>query len=136
GMHLSSFFVQGKSYLSLQPRLSARYLLSDDLSLKASYGRMSQYVHLLQSSYLSSPNDLWVPITKNVKPLSSYQFSAGLYSRYRGFDLSAETYYKKTSNQVEYRDGASILTGNSKWEDRIAQGIGTSYGLELMAKKN
>ncbi|MFA6794767.1 MAG: TonB-dependent receptor [Proteiniphilum sp.] len=136
GLHLSGFFVQGKSYLSAQPRLSARYLLSDDLSLKASYGRMSQYVHLLQSSYLSSPNDLWVPITKNVKPLSSYQFSVGLYGRYRGFDLSAETYYKKSSNQVEYKDGASILTGNSRWEDRVAQGIGTSYGVELMAKKS
>lgn len=136
GMHLSGFFVQGKSYLSAQPRLSARYLLWDDLSMKASYGRMSQYVHLLQSSYLNSPNDLWVPITKNVKPLSSYQFSAGLYGRYHGFDLSAETYYKKSSNQVEYKDGASILTGNSRWEDRVAQGIGTSYGVELMAKKN
>lgn len=136
GMHLSGFFVQGKSYLSLQPRLSARYLMSDDLSLKASYGRMSQYVHLLQSSYLSSPNDLWVPITKNVKPLSSYQYSLGLYGRYRGFDLSAETYYKQSSNQVEYKDGASILTGNSRWEDRIAQGVGTSYGVELMARKS
>src|SRR5690554_5146429 len=100
GIHLSGFFVQGKSYLSAQPRLSASYLLADNLSLKASYGRMSQYVHLLQSSYLSSPNDLWVPITKNVKPLSSYQFSVGLYGRYRGFDLSAESYYKKSSNQV------------------------------------
>ncbi len=136
GIHLSGFFVQGKSYLSAQPRLSARYLLADNLSLKASYGRMSQYVHLLQSSYLSSPNDLWVPITKNVKPLSSYQFSVGLYGRYRGFDLSAESYYKKSSNQVEYKDGASILTGNSRWEDRVAQGIGTSYGVELMAKKS
>lgn len=136
GLHFSGFFVQGTSYLSAQPRLSARYRLSDDISLKASYGRMSQYVHLLQSSYLSSPNDLWVPITKNVKPLSSDQIAAGIFGRHRGFDLSAEAYYKKSLNQVEYKEGASILTGNSKWEDRIAQGIGTSYGLELMAKKS
>lgn len=136
GVHLSGFFVQGKSYLSAQPRLSARYLLSEDLSLKASYGRMNQYVHLLQSSYISSPNDLWVPITKNVKPLSSYQFSAGVYGKYRGFDLSAETYYKRSTNQVEYKDGASLLASNTNWEDRIAQGIGTSYGLELMAKRS
>ncbi len=136
GMHLSGFFVQGKSYLSAQPRLAARYLLSEDFSLKASYGKMSQYVHLLQSSYINSPNDLWVPITKNVKPLSSHQFSAGIFGRYRGFDLSAETYYKRSTNQVEYKDGATILAGNTNWEDRIAQGIGTSYGLELMAKKS
>ncbi len=136
GLHLSGFFVQGKSYLSVQPRLSARYLLSSDLSLKASYGRMSQYVHLLQSSYLSSPNDLWVPITKNVKPLSSHQFTAGIFGRYHEFDLSAETYYKRSSNQVEYKDGANILAGNTNWEGRIAQGIGNAYGVELMAKKS
>ena len=136
GIHLSGFFVQGKSYLSAQPRLSARYLLSDNLSLKASYGRMNQYVHLLQSSYISSPNDLWVPITKNVKPLSSRQFTAGLFGRYGGFDLSVEGYYKKSSNQVEYKDGANILTGNTNWEGRIAQGKGTAYGVELMAKKS
>lgn len=136
GIHLSGFFVHGKSYLSAQPRLSARYLLSDDLSLKASYGRMNQYVHLLQSSYISSPNDLWVPITKNVKPLSSQQFTAGLFGRYGGFDLSVEGYYKKSSNQVEYKDGANILTGNTNWEGRIAQGKGTAYGVELMAKKS
>ncbi len=135
-MHLSGFFVQGKSYLSAQPRLAARYLLSEDFSLKASYGKMSQYVHLLQSSYINSPNDLWVPITKNVKPLFSHQFSAGIFGRYRGFDLSAETYYKRSTNQVEYKDGATILASNTNWEDRIAQGIGTSYGLELMAKKS
>jgi len=136
GVHLSGFFVQGKSYLSAQPRFSARYLLSKDLSLKASYGRMSQYVHLLQSSYFNSPNDLWVPITKNVKPLSSHQLSFGIYGKHRGFDLSAETYYKRSSNQVEYKDGASILTGNSNWEERVAQGIGISYGVELMAQKS
>lgn len=136
GVHLSGFFVQGKSYMSAQPRLSARYLLSKDLSVKASYGRMSQYVHLLQSSYLSSPNDLWVPITKNVKPLSSHQFTAGIFGRYREFDLSAEAYYKKSSNQVEYKDGVSILAGNTNWEERVAQGKGTAYGVELMAKKS
>lgn len=136
GLHLSGFFVQGKSYLSAQPRFSARYLLSKDLSLKASYGRMSQYIHLLQSSYLNAPNDLWVPITKNVKPMSSHQFTAGLFGRYHRFDLSAEVYYKKSANQVEYKDGVNILAGNTNWEDRIAQGNGTSYGLELMAKRN
>ncbi|WP_298645818.1 TonB-dependent receptor [uncultured Proteiniphilum sp.] len=136
GVHFSGFFVQGKTYLSLQPRLSTRYLLSENLSLKASYGRMSQYVHLLQNSYINSPNDLWVPITKKVKPLSSDQFTVGIYGRYRDFDLSAETYYKRSVNQVEYKDGANILTSNTNWENRVAQGIGTSYGLELMAKRS
>lgn len=136
GIHFSGFFVQRERYLSVQPRLSARYLLSEELSLKASYGKMSQYLHLLQSTYINTPNDLWVPITKNVKPLSSDQFSAGIYGRHRDFDLSAEAYYKRSVNQVEYKDGASLLTSNTNWEHRIAQGIGTAYGLELMARRS
>lgn len=136
GVHFSGFFVQGKSYLSAQPRISARYLLSDDWSVKASSGKMNQYVHLLQSSYISLPNDLWVPITKNIKPMTSHQFSTGIFGKYHGFDLSLEAYYKISRNQVEYKDGAKLLSGNLNWENRVAQGNGKAYGLELMARKN
>ncbi len=135
GLHLSGFFVQGRSYVSAQPRLSARYLLSPDFSVKASFGKMHQYVHLLQNSYLSAPTDLWVPVTRNIKPLSSHQFSAGIYGKYQGFDLSAEAYYKKSTNQIDYKDGVGLLTGNLNWEQRVAQGVGVSYGLEMMARK-
>lgn len=136
GVHFSGFFVQGKSYISAQPRLSARYLLSDNWSLKASYGKMNQYVHLLQSSYISLPNDLWVPITKNIKPMVSHQISTGIFGRYGGFDVSLETYYKISHNQVEYKDGARIFSGNLNWEDRVAQGNGKAYGVEIMARKS
>lgn len=135
GLHLSGFLVQGKTYLSVQPRVSARYLLTDDWSLKASYGKMNQYVHLLQSSYLSLPNDLWVPITKNIKPMVSHQFSAGLFGRWHGFDVSMEGYYKSSKNQVEYKDGANLFMSNLNWEQRVAQGLSKSYGMELMANK-
>ena len=135
GLHLSGFLVQGKSYMSVQPRVSARYLLSNDWSVKASYGKMNQYVHLLQSSYLSLPNDLWVPITKNIKPMVSHQFSGGVFGRWRGFDFSVEGYYKSSKNQVEYKDGVNFFASNLNWEQRIAQGLSKSYGLELMANK-
>lgn len=135
GIHLSAFLVQGKSYVSAQPRLSARYLFTDDWSVKASYGKMNQYVHLLQSSNISLPNDLWVPITKNIKPMVSHQVSAGVFGRWRGFDLSAEGYYKSSKNQVEYREGSHLLTGKLNWEDRVAQGLSESYGMEMMANK-
>ncbi|MDO5524074.1 MAG: TonB-dependent receptor, partial [Bacteroidia bacterium] len=135
GLHLSGFLVQGKTYLSVQPRVSARYLLTGDWSLKASYGKMNQYVHLLQSSYLNLPNDLWVPITKNIQPMVSHQVSAGVFGRWRGFDLSAEGYYKSSKNQVEYKDGANIFMSNLNWEQRVAQGLSKSYGMELMANK-
>ncbi len=135
GVHLSGFLVQGKSYISAQPRVSARYLFNDNWSVKASYGKMNQYVHLLQSSYISLPNDLWVPITKNIKPMVSHQVSAGFFGRWRGFDLSAEAYCKSSKNQVEYREGTHLLTGKLNWEQRIAQGLSQSYGMELMANK-
>ena len=135
GVHLSGFLVQGKSYLSIQPRVSARYLLSDRWSLKTSYGKMNQYVHLLQSSYISLPNDLWVPITQHIQPMVSHQLSGGLFGRWHGFDLSAEGYYKSSRNQVEYKEGSSLLSGNLNWEQRIAQGLSKSYGVEMMAGK-
>lgn len=135
GMHLSAFLVQGKSYISAQPRLSARYLFADDWSVKASYGKMNQYVHLLQSSNISLPNDLWVPITKNIKPMVSHQVSAGIFGRWREFDLSMEGYYKSSKNQVEYKEGSHMLTGKLNWEERVAQGLSKSYGVELMASK-
>lgn len=136
GVHLSGFFVQGKSYLSVQPRVSARYLLSDSWSLKASYGKMNQYVHLLQSSYISLPNDLWVPITKNIKPMVSHQISGGLFGRWHGFDLSLEGYYKSSKNQVEYKEGSFLLESNLNWEQRVTQGLSRSYGVEMMANKS
>lgn len=135
GIHLSGFFVQGKSYISAQPRLSARYLIADEWSLKASYGKMNQYVHLLQSSHISLPNDLWVPITKNIKPMASHQISAGVSGRSRGFDLSLETYYKSSENQVEYKENIQPFMGNLNWEERIAQGLSKSYGVEAMAAR-
>lgn len=135
GVQLSGFFVQGKSYISAQPRLSARYLLSDDWSIKASYSKMNQYVHLLQSSYISLPNDLWVPITKNIKPMISHQVSGGVYGRWRGFDISLEGYYKSSKNQVEYKEGSHLFASNLNWEERVAQGLSKSYGMEFMANK-
>lgn len=135
GIHVSGFFVQGKSYISAQPRVSARYLLSNDWSVKASYGKMNQYVHLLQSSYISLPNDLWVPITKNIKPMASHQVSGGIFGRWRGFDISLEGYYKSSKNQLEYKEGSHLFAGNLNWEERVVQGLSKSYGMEFMANK-
>lgn len=136
GIHLSDFLVQGKNYLSLQPRISGRYMLSENVSVKASYAKMNQYVHLLQNSIASLPNDLWVPITKNIKPMVSHQVSAGIYGAYKGYDLSMEGYYKKSKNQVEYIEGASYLELNTNWQEKVAQGNATAYGLEWLVRKN
>ncbi len=135
GAHISNFNVKKKNYLSIQPRLSARYLLTENLSLKASYAQMTQYLHLLQSSYLTLPNDLWMPVTNNIKPLVSHQLAGGVYWDYGQFNFSMEGYYKTSKNQMEYKEGAELFTAGKNWEERVTQGNGKAYGVEWMANK-
>lgn len=136
GLHLAWFNTEGKNYFSLQPRLSAKYTM-DGYSIKAGYSRMAQYVHLLSSSSVSLPMDLWVPITKNIRPVTSDQFSIGFYAdKLPGWEFSAETYLKLTNNILEYKEGTSSIMGASgDWEKNVEMGKGRSYGIEFMAEK-
>lgn len=137
GLHYSMFHVQKETYNSLQPRASMRWLLSDRVSVKAGYAAMSQYVHLLSNSNVSLPTDLWVPVTRRIKPMRSHQYSAGVFYNFRDLiDFSVEGYYKSMHNLIEYRDGASFLGSTSGWEDKVAMGEGWAYGLELLAQKS
>ena len=137
GLNYSTFTVNGKFYHALEPRLSSRLLITDNFSLKAGYAYMTQYVHLLSNSSISLPTDLWVPVTENILPEHSHQVAGGLYYELEGLcDLSAEGYYKRLSNLLEYREGSSFLTGTTSWESKVAMGDGWSYGLELMAQRS
>ena len=108
GVHYSTFTVEGKTYQSVQPRLSTSVMLASNLSLKAGYAYMTQYVHLLSNSSLSLPTDLWVPVTANIVPMNAHQVSLGaFYELPRLFDISVEGYYKSMDNLLEYKDGAS-----------------------------
>jgi hypothetical protein len=136
GLHYSSFIVQKQFYNSLQPRLGARILLNDKLSLKAGYAYMSQYIHLLSNSNISLPTDLWVPVTKRIAPMKSSQYSLGaFYNLLNLFDLSVEGYYKSMDNLIEYKDGASFLGSSTGWEDKVSLGRGWAYGIEFLAQK-
>lgn len=136
GLHYSAFYVQNQFYHSLQPRLSLRALLSDLLSVKASYAAMNQYIHLLSNSSLSLPTDLWVPVTKRIEPMKSHQYSVGVfYQLNKLFDLSIEGYYKSMNNLIEYQDGASFMSSASGWEDKVSAGRGWAYGVEFLAQK-
>lgn len=137
GIRLSLFSVDGKSYAGIDPRLSFSYMLTNKLSLKAGYTHMKQYIHLLSSNSLFLQNDLWVPVTKNISPMNSHQYSAGIfYALPWGFDLSVETYYKDMRNLLEYQDGASFLGYSSGWESKVESGKGRSYGLEVFLQKS
>ena len=136
GLHVSLFNTQGKSYFSVEPRLSAKVDLAQDWSAKASYSRMSQYVHLLTSSQVSLPLDLWVPITKDIAPETAVQYSLGFYySGLRGWEFSLEGYWKKMNNVLEYKDGVSFLFNSDGWENKVETGRGRAMGLELFIEK-
>ncbi|MDY6372098.1 MAG: carboxypeptidase-like regulatory domain-containing protein [Bacteroidales bacterium] len=136
GLSLSGFLVSGKFYPSLQPRLSGRFMLSDDLSLKAGYAYMTQYLHLLSTSNISLPTDLWVPVTRRIPPMGSHQVAAGLFYSRWGIDFSVEAYYKWMHNLMEYLPGSSFFGSSTGWEDKVCLGDGRAYGLELLAQKS
>ncbi len=136
GIRFSSFFVQGTGYYSAEPRLNIRIGFSDHFSVKAGYAMMTQYLHLLTSSGLVQSSDLWVPVTKNIKPQRAHQFSAGIaaYSG-RGYQLEVEGYYKIMHHVIEYKNGADFLNEDSNWENKVTMGEGDAYGFEFFLKK-
>ncbi len=136
GLHLSLFHVQKQNYFSLQPRLSVRYQLNKSIACKAAYTQMSQYVHLLSSTPISMPTDLWLPVTQNIKPMRSNQYSlGGYYTGIQGWEFSVESYYKDMRNVLEYKDGVSFLGSSSGWENKVEMGKGRSTGIEFMVQK-
>jgi hypothetical protein len=131
------FNVEKETYHALQPRASMRLLANDNLSFKAGYAAMSQNVHLLSNSYVSLPTDLWVPVTKRIKPMRSHQYSVGAFYNLKDIvDLSVEGYYKSMHNLIEYKDGATFLGSSTGWEDKVVMGDGWAYGIEFLAQKS
>ncbi len=136
GLRTALYHIDGKTYPSIEPRVGLRFMLHKDVAFKASYSYMSQYVHLLSSTSISSPTDLWVPVTKDIPPMRSMQVAAGLsYNILDQVELSVEGYYKRSKNLVEYKEGASFFGLSSGWEEKVAVGDGWSYGVELLLQR-
>jgi len=136
GAHFSGFFAESKFYNSFQPRFSTRYLLNTSSSIKASYVRMAQFIHLLTNAGLGLPTDLWVPSTDKIRPQESWQAAVGYFKKLgKSFELSAELYYKDMQGVIEYEDGASFLNTTTDWQDKVASGEGRSYGMEVLLQK-
>jgi hypothetical protein len=125
-----------KSYFNLEPRFSASYVLNEESSVKASYNRNTQNIHLISNSTSSSPTDLYVLSTKNIKPEIADQVSGGWFKNFREnkYEFSAEVYYKWLQNQIDYKNGAQLLL-NQDVESQLTYGSGRAYGLELFLKK-
>lgn len=125
-----------KTYVLPEPRFSLSYLLSDKASLKASYARNAQYLHLISNSTSASPTDKWTPVNNIIKPGISDQVALGYYQTFAdgAFECSTEAYYKYLQNQVDYKDGGNVFT-NDAIETQLLFGQGRAYGLELLFRK-
>ena len=137
GAGYAGFSVNNRYYNSLEPRLSARFLVTDELSVKTGYAYMTQYVHLLSNNVINLPTDLWVPVTDKVEPEHSHQWALGAAYSVDGLaDFTLEGYYKQMDNLLEYKEGSSYMSGDTDWQNKVAMGKGWSYGLELMAQRS
>jgi hypothetical protein len=126
-----------KTQGGLEPRIALNYMLSSQSSVKASYNRMYQFLHLLTNTTTTTPVDLWLPSSNNVKPQISEQVSMGWFRNFSDneFETSLEVYYKDLKNQIDYKNGADLVF-NSTVESELVFGRGWAYGAELMLKRN
>ena len=126
------------SYTNLEPRASVKIQTGPKTSLKMSYNRMSQYIHLISNTTASNPLDVWKPSTNNVRPQIGDQYALGIFKNFgpnNDYELSVEGYFRDTKDQIEYIDGADILI-NEFLEADLLSGIGRAMGLEFYLKKN
>lgn len=125
------------SFNNFEPRFSLSYLLSDESSVKLSYNRMAQYLHLLSNTASPTPLDVWAPSGRFIKPQLLDQFAAGYFKSIKGGDYSLETevFYKDIQNRIDYINGANLIA-NNEIETVILNGQARAYGLEVLFKKN
>ncbi|HSI74722.1 MAG TPA: TonB-dependent receptor [Lunatimonas sp.] len=126
-----------KTYLGLEPRLAARYLLSESLSLKGAYNRNFQYIQIATNNSAGLPIDRWMPAGTYVSPIRSDQVSLGIFKNLSNnqFELSMEGYYKDFDQIIDLKQGAEILFTDNL-ETEILSGLGWAYGAEFMLRKN
>ena len=125
-----------KTYHAPEIRLSARYSLRENLSLKAGFNTMHQYIHKVSNTSIMSPTDIWKLSDLNIKPQSGWQVATGIYyeTPRKEYELSAEVYYKHISDYLNYRNSAVLLM-NHHLETDVISTKGKAYGIELQAKK-
>ncbi|MBN2890342.1 MAG: TonB-dependent receptor [Bacteroidales bacterium] len=137
GGRFSNYLVDKKLFMAFEPRILANYKVNTKTSVKASFTQSHQNIHLLTSSTVGMPVDLWVPATSIAKPELSTQYSIGFYQILKkDLILSIEGYYKTMNNLISFSEGLSYYGAAQNWEQKIeTEGIGTSYGLEILAEK-
>ena len=126
-----------ESFYNLEPRASIAYQLKESSSIKMSYNRMSQYLHLLSNTNSPTPLDVWAPSGKYIKPQILDQFALGYFKNFNNYSysLELESFYKTIKNRIDYIDGANLIANNAI-EQVILNGEARAYGLEVLLRKN
>lgn len=138
GLRFSSYYTNGLTDISFEPRLNTNIILAPTLSIKLSYTQMKQYVHLLSYSGVGVPSDYWMPSTSDAPPETARQFSFSVAKTFleEKIEASIESYYKKMNGLIAFKQGASFRNSNEKWEELTeSNGTGTSRGIELLLRK-
>ena len=125
------------SFANIEPRASLAYQLSESSSVKASYNRMSQYLHLLSNTSSPTPLDVWAPSGQFIEPQLLDQVALGYFKSFKDeeYSLEVETFYKTIQNRIDYIDGADLIA-NDAIEQVILNGEARAYGLEVLLRKN
>jgi hypothetical protein len=135
----SSTYAKGKifnSFGGLEPRLLVNYVINDSNSVKISFARSRQYIHLLSNTTSTTPFDLWIPSNINIKPEIADQYTIGYFRNFSDnmYETSVELYYKTFKNQIDYRGDANLIL-NTKVESQLVFGKGWGYGAEFLIRK-
>lgn len=122
---------------NFEPRLAVSYAINDYQSVKASYNRMSQYLHLISNTQSPTPLDVWAPSDNFLKPQLLDQVAVGYFQNFKEdeYSLEVETFFKKIKNRVDYIDGANLIA-NEAIERVVLNGNARAYGLEVYFRKN
>lgn len=124
-----------ETYGGPEARISARYLLNDSLSVKASFNNSYQFIHTLSNNTTVSPVDTWKLSDRNIKPQRANQFSLGVYQNFNAYEVSLEGFYKRQNDIIDFKTGAQLFL-NETIETEVLQGEGKAYGVELLLRKN
>ncbi len=126
-----------KTYSNLEPRIALSYAFNDEQSIKASYNRMSQYLHLISNTSSPTPLDVWTPSGQYIKPQILDQYAIGYFRNIKNseYSLEVESFYKQIDNRIDYIDGANLIANNAI-ERVVLNGESRAYGLELLLRKN
>lgn len=136
----TTYYKKNKSieqFNNLEPRIGVAYILNDNQSIKASYNRMTQYIHLMSNTSAPTPLDIWTPSGKYTDPELADQVALGYFQNFSEgmYSLETEVFYKKVKNSIDYIDGAQLV-GNEAIERVILNGEARAYGLEVLFRKN